>query len=124
MYKFLTVGLVALAGGLGVMGQANADPAPKENYSVQLVGQAGSKVHGSIVWTDARNPNKPTYMETVDGISTATIELKLPVGSIVSATGSSDALKAVTLRIFRNSIECDDQPIESRTLSSTKTCTP
>jgi molybdopterin-binding protein len=124
MYKFLTVGLVALAGGLGAMAQAQADPAPKDNYSVQLVGQAGSKVRGSIVWTDARNPNKPTYMETVDGISAATIELKLPAGSIVSASGSSDALKSVTLKIFRNWIECDDQPIESRTLSSTKTCTP
>lgn len=124
MCKFLTVGLVALAGGLGVIGQANADPAPKDNYSVQLVGQAGSKVRGSIVWTDARNPNKPTYMETVDGISTATITLNLPAGSIVSATGSSDVFKAVTIKIFRNWVECDDQPIADKTLSSTKVCTP
>ena len=124
MYKFLAVGLVVVAGGLGVMAQAHADPAPKDNYSVQLVGQAGSKVRGSIVWTDARNPNKPTYMETVDGISTATITLNLPAGSIVSATGSSDVFKAVTIKIFRNGDECDDQPIEDKTLSSTKVCTP
>jgi molybdopterin-binding protein len=124
MYKFLTVGLVATAWVMGITGQANADPLVKDNYSVQFTGASGSKVHGSIVWTDARNPNKPTYMETVDGISAATIELKLPAGAIVSASGSSDALKAVTLKIWRNSIECDDQPIESRTLSSTKTCTP
>lgn len=124
MYKFLTVGLVALAGGLGVMAQAQADPAPKDNYSVQLVGATGSRVRGSIVWTDARNPNKPNYMETVDGISTATITLNLPAGSIVSATGSSDVFKPVTIKIFRNWVECDDQPIEDKTLSSTKTCTP
>jgi molybdopterin-binding protein len=124
MYKILAVGLVAVAGGLGVMAQAQADPAPKDNYSVQLVGATGSKVRGSIVWTDARNPNKPTYMETVDGISTATITLNLPAGSIVSATGSSDVFKRVTIKIFRNGDECDDQPIEDRTLSSTKTCTP
>ena len=124
MSKFLTVGLVALGLGLGVMAQANADPAPKDNYSVQLVGQAGSKVRGSIVWTDARNPNKPTYMETVDGISTATLTLNLPAGSIVSATGSSDVFKRVTIKIFRNWAECDDQPIADKTLSSTKSCTP
>jgi molybdopterin-binding protein len=124
MSKFSTVGLVAIAWMMGLAGQANADPVAKDNYFVQFTGSSGSKVHGSIVWTDARNPNKPTYMETVDGISAATIELKLPAGSIISATGSSDALKAVTLKIFRNWIECDDQPIEDRTLSSTKTCTP
>ncbi len=124
MYKFLTVGLVALAGGLGMIDRATADPAPKDNYSVQLLGQAGSRVRGSIVWTDARNPNKPTYRETVDGISTATIALNLPAGSIVSATGSSDVFKPVTIKIFRNGAECDDQPIEDKRLSSTKVCTP
>jgi molybdopterin-binding protein len=124
MSKFLTVGLVAIAWVVGVAAQAKADPAPKDNYFVQFTGASGSKVHGSIVWTDARNPNKPTYMETVDGISAATITLNLPAGAIVSATGSSDALKAVTLKIFRNWIECDDQPIEDKTLSSTKVCTP
>jgi hypothetical protein len=122
--KFSIVGIAVLACAMGVTVQVHADPVPKDNYSVQFTGATGSKVHGSIVWTDASNPNKPTYMETVDGISAATIELKLPAGAIVSATGSSDALKAVTLKIWRNSIECDDQPIESRTLSSTKTCTP
>jgi molybdopterin-binding protein len=124
MSKFSTIGLVSIAWVVGMTGQAHADSVVKDNYSIQFTGATGSKVHGSIVWTDARNPNKPTYMETVDGISAATIELKLPAGSIISATGSSDALKAVTLKIWRNSIECDDQPIESRTLSSTKTCTP
>jgi hypothetical protein len=124
MYKILAVGLVALGLGLGAIGQANADPAPKDNYSIQFTGEQGSRVRGSIVWTDARNPNKPTYMETVNGISAATIILNLPAGSIVSATGSSDVFKRVTIKIFRNGDECDDQPIEDRTLSSTKTCTP
>ena len=124
MYKFLTVGLAVLTCGLGLMGKAQADPAPKDNYSVQFTGQTGSKVRGSIVWTDARNPNKPNYMETVNGISTANITLHLPAGSIVSATGSSDVFKTVTIKIFRNGDECDDQPIDDKTLSSTKVCTP
>ncbi len=124
MYEFLTVGLVALAGGMGVVDRVNADPAPRDNYSIQFTGATESKVRGSIVWTDARNPNKPNYMETVNGISAATITLNLPAGSIVSATGSSDVFKPVTIKIFRNGDECDDQPIEDKRLSSTKSCTP
>jgi hypothetical protein len=67
MSKFLTVGLVAIAWVVGVAAQAKADPAPKDNYFVQFTGASGSKVHGSIVWTDARNPNKPTYMGHFSG---------------------------------------------------------
>jgi hypothetical protein len=121
MTKFLTVGLAAVC-LMGGAGQAQADSVAMENWQVVFTGSDGAKVHGSIHWIDNKNPNKPTYMETVDEISQASKNLTLPAGAIVSATGSSDAIKPVIVKIYRNRVECDDAPDPTKSFSNSKTC--
>jgi hypothetical protein len=121
MNKFLTVGLAAICVICGT-GQAHADPVQTERWQVEFIGSSGAKVHGSIHWTDANNPNKPTYMDTVDDISQASKSLSLPAGAIVSATGSSDAIKPVIVKIYRNRTECDDSPDPTKSFTNSKTC--
>lgn len=121
MNKFLTIGLAALC-LVGGAGQAQADSVQTEYWQVYFRGSDGAKVHGSIHWTDAKNPNKPTYMETVDDISQASKSFTLPSGAILSATGSSDAMKPVTVTIYRNRTECDDSPDPTKSFANSKTC--
>ena len=121
MNKFLTLGLAALCVISGAS-QAQADPVQTENWQVDFIGVDGARVHGSINWIDAQNPNKPTYMETADAISQASKRLTLPKGAIVSADGSSSALKPITVRIYRNSRECDDNLRPELSVSNSKTC--
>lgn len=85
MNKFLTVGLSALSVICGA-GQVQAESVAMEEWNITFSGSDGAKVHGSIHWIDAKNPNKPTYMETVKDISQISKYMNLPVGAIVSAT--------------------------------------
>lgn len=121
MNKFLTVGLSALCVICGA-GQARSESVAMEEWKITFSGSDGAKVHGSIHWIDAKNPNKPTYMETVKDISQITKYMNLPVGAIVSATGSSDAMKPVIVKIERNRTECDDSPDPSKSFANSKTC--
>jgi hypothetical protein len=123
MNKIIVFGL-AVVSVMGYAGSAQSEPVRTDAYFVQFTGETGAKVHGSIMWTDAKNPQKPTKLEAVDGISSAGIALSLPAGSIVSASGSSDALKSVIVKIYLNRDECDDNPTGNRTVSGSKTCTP
>ena len=123
MNKSLIVGLAALCVMCGAS-QAQADPVETENWQIEFIGIQGARVHGSIVWTDAQNPNKPKYMETADAISQASKRLNLPKGAIVSADGSSDAIKPLTVRIYRNNSECNDNPKPELSRSNSKTCSP
>ena len=123
MNKFLTLGLAALCLSSGVS-QAQADPVQTEDWQIEFIGVEGARVHGSIVWTDAQNPNKPKYMETADAISQASKRLTLPKGAIVSADGSSDAIKPIIVRIYRNNSECNDNPKPEQLPSNSKTCSP
>jgi hypothetical protein len=123
MNKIITLGLAVLS-VMGCTGTAQSEPVRNDTYFVQFTGETGAKVHGSIMWTDAKNPQRPTKLETVDGVSYAGIALSLPAGSIVSASGSSDALKSVSVKIYLNRDECDDNPTGNRTISGSKTCTP
>jgi hypothetical protein len=123
MNKFLIVGLVALC-SIGIAGQAKAESVATESWQIQFIGSDGARVHGSINWTDAKNPQKPTYMETADATSQASKFLTLPAGAILSANGSSDAIKPVIVKIYRNNHECDDNPDPKKSLSNSKTCSP
>ena len=123
MNKFLTLGLAALCLSSGAS-QAQADPVQTEDWQIEFIGVEGARVHGSIVWTDAQNPNKPNYMETADAISQASKRLTLPKGAIVSADGSSDAIKPIIVRIYRNNSECNDNPKPEQLPSNSKTCSP
>lgn len=121
MNKYLTVGLVSLS-LLICPQQSQAESVETENWQVTFTGSDGAKVRGSIHWTDAQNPNKPTYMETVNDISQASKYLTLPKGAILSATGSSDAMKPVLVKIYRNRNECDDSPDPTKSFTNSKTC--
>jgi hypothetical protein len=121
MKKFLTVGLALLC-VIGGAGQAQADSVAKEEWRIEFMGSDGAKVRGSIHWTDAKNPNKPIYMETVEAITQTSKYMYLPVGSILSATGSSDAIKPVNVKIYRSRNECDDSPDLSKSFTNSKTC--
>jgi hypothetical protein len=123
MNKFKIVGLAVLSVMLG-SGIAKSEPGQQDRYVILFTGETGSKVHGSIMWTDAKNPQKPTQLITVDGVSSAISDLSLPTGSIVSASGSSNVLQPVSVKIYLNRSECDDNPSGNRTVSSSKTCTP
>jgi hypothetical protein len=123
MSKSLIVGLAAYCLISGA-GQAQADSVATESWQVEFIGTEGARVHGSIVWIDAKNPNKPTYMDTADAISQASKRLTLPLGAIVSADGSSDTLKPVIVKIYRNNRECNDNPAPEKVLSNSKTCSP
>jgi hypothetical protein len=123
MNKFKIVGLAVLFVMLG-SGVAQSEPGRNDSYVIQFTGEDGAKVHGSIMWTDANNPQKPTQLVTVDGVSSASSVLSLPTGSIVSASGSSNAFKSVNVKIYLNRNECDDNPSGNKTVSGSKTCTP
>jgi hypothetical protein len=123
MNNFLTVGVVVLC-VLGYHRQVQADPIAKDSYRVEFAGYPGSKIHGSVIWTDSKNIHKPSYMHTINGVSPMTTTLNLPIGASIYANGSSDALRSVTPKIFRNEIECDDNPGSEKTLSNVRTCTP
>jgi hypothetical protein len=123
MNKSLIVALAAFC-LLRLDGSAQADVVQRDHWQVEFIGSEGARVHGSIVWIDANNANKPTYMETVDAISQASKRLILPIGAIVSADGSSDLLKPVVVKIYRNNRECNDNPAPETVLSNSKTCKP
>jgi hypothetical protein len=123
MNKYLTVGLAVLS-VIAIAGQAQSEPVSMEDWQIQFVGSDGARVHGSINWTDAKNPQKPTYMETADGIGSASKRLTLPAGAILSANGSSDAIKPVIVSIYRNYRACDDNPDPIKSFSNSKTCSP
>jgi hypothetical protein len=123
MNKYLTVGLAVLS-VIAISGQAQAETVAMEDWQIQFIGSDCSRVHGSINWTDAKNPQKPTYMETADAIGQASKFLTLPAGAILSANGSSDAIKPVIVKIYRNRTECDDNPDPAKSFSNSKTCSP
>jgi hypothetical protein len=123
MNKITIFGMAVLS-VLCCTGAAQAEAVQYDLYRIQFTGEAGAKVHGSIMWTDAKNPQRPTKLETVDGVSEAGVALSLPIGSIVSASGTSDAFKSVSVKIYLNRSECDDNPSGNKTVSGNKTCTP
>jgi hypothetical protein len=123
MTKLISLGLAVLS-VMGCAVTAKSEPISNDSYVIQFTGETGAKVHGTIMWTDAKNPQRTTKLVTVDGVSSASSDLSLPAGSIVSASGSSDAFKSVSVKIYLNRSECDDNPSGNKTVSGNKTCTP
>jgi hypothetical protein len=123
MNKFLIVGLV-LCGGLGWVNKSEALPVGFDSYRVVFTGKSGADMHGSIVWTDVRNLQRPSQLEAVNGKLPITLPLELPAGSKISATASTPFSGDVTIHIFHNKVECDDAPAGSRSADNVKTCTP
>jgi hypothetical protein len=121
MNKSLIVGL-ALVGGLGWAWQSGAIPRGGSGYHVEFTGTPGSKLIGVAGWSDIHNQKNPVHMDKAEGTIPFTISLNPPAGAIVTASGSTMGKGDLTIKIFRNGVECGENPFTGTASINVKTC--
>jgi hypothetical protein len=123
MNKSTIVGFMVI-GGIGWAWQSGAIPRGESGYRVEFTGTPGAKLYGSTGWLDLNNSKTPIHMDKAEGTLPLTVSLNPPPGATVSASASTLGQGEVTIKIFRNGIECGENPFTGTAALNTKACPP
>jgi hypothetical protein len=127
MKKFITLGIVIFCSSLAweFISIANSrSSTPTSSYRFEFIGSPGVKIYGATGWIDLKDPNRTFHPKSLVGVLPITISSDYPSDTIVSASGSTQGQGDVTIRIYRNGIECGKHHSKSTTDLDTKSCLP
>jgi hypothetical protein len=127
MKKFIALGIVIFCGSLGseFISIANSrNSKPTNRYRFEFTGSPGVKIYGATGWVDLKDPNRTFHPKSLVGVLPVTISLDYPSDTVVSASGSTEGQGDVTIRIYRNGVECGKHRSKSTTDLDTKSCIP
>ena len=126
MKKFTALGIAIFCGSVAwdVLSAVNSrSSTPSSSYRFEFTGTPGAKVNAATGWLD-RDPNNTFHSKELEGNLPVIVSLDYPSGKVVSASGSTEGQGDVTIRIYRNGVECGKYYSKSTTNLDTNSCTP
>jgi hypothetical protein len=123
MNKSLIVGLV-VCGSLGWALQSGAISRGGKGYRIQFTGKPGARLMGGVSWKDMKKPTDPMHVDKIDATLPHSVNLNVPDGSIVSATGMTLGKGDVTIKIYHNDVECGREAFVGSGAMGNKVCQP
>jgi hypothetical protein len=123
MNKFLIVGLV-ICGGIGLAWQSSAMSRSNKGYRIEFTGKPGAKMSGVVGWRKKNDYKSPTHMDKTEGSLPYAVDLNLPAGTMVTATGYTLGQGDVTVKIYHNGVECGKSLTEGTAALPGKVCSP
>lgn len=127
MKKIITLGIVIFCGSLAwefISVVNSRSSTPSSSYRFEFTGTPGVKVNGTTGWLDLKDPNRKFHSKSLEGDLPVIVSLDYPSGTVVSASGATEGQGDVTIRIYRNGIECGKHYSKSATDLNTKSCIP
>lgn len=127
MKKFMALGIVIFCGSLAweFISVANSrSSTPSSSYRFEFTGTPGAKVYSTTGWVDLRDSNHTFHSKSLEGNLPVIVYLDYPSGMVVSASGSTEGQGDVTIKIYRNGVECGKHYSKSTTDLNTKSCIP
>jgi hypothetical protein len=117
------IAIVSICGAVFCAYKSGALPIGGSGYLIEYSGTAGTKFAGSYVSMDLTGKN-PVRMEQVQSTLPHTVSFNPPAGSIVSAAAAPLGQGSVTVKIFKNGVECGQPAMVGSAAMPNMVCQP
>jgi hypothetical protein len=117
------IAIVAVCGAVFCTYKSGALPTGSSGYRVEYSGTAGTKfigTYGSLDFTS----KTPMRMEQVQTTLPHTVSFNPPAGATVSAAAAPLGQGSVTIKIFKNGIECGQPAMVGSAAMANMVCQP
>jgi hypothetical protein len=118
-----TIVIVAILGSIFCAYKSGALPAGKSGYRIEYAGTVGTKIAGSYGSMDMTGKT-PMRMEKVNATLPHTVSFNPPKGAMVSAAALPMGKGSVTIKIFKNGIECGQPAMVGSGAMANMVCQP
>jgi hypothetical protein len=117
------IAIVSICGAVFCAYKSGALPMGSTSYQVEYDGPAGTKIAGSYGSMDLTSKT-PLRMEKVEATLPHTVSFNPPPGATVSAAAMPIGQGSVTIKIFKNGIECGQPAMVGSAVMANMVCQP
>jgi hypothetical protein len=97
-------------------------PRGVDNYRIEFTGRQGEELRGTTAWKDSQKINSLLHIDSIKATLPHTVNLSIVSGSFVTANGATLGQGELTVKIYRNGIECGLPTYEGAGAMASKSC--
>jgi hypothetical protein len=97
-------------------------PRGVDTYRIEFTGKQGEELIGTTAWKDRQKINSLLHIDSVKATLPHTVNLSVVSGAFVTANGGTLGQGKLTVKIYRNGIECGLPTYEGVDAMASKSC--